>query len=1548
MPLDPVVKERLERWRDKLVDLTRSNRLLAWRPRKTSVVEVVEEDPAEVVGLLEAGKRLAFDAVEGEGAAGEGPRSRAGDRRLQTSLDEETLGRVLLRLYRESRASARDQGFNTLHLAVGALAFTTPGDPEPWRAPLWLVPVQLVRRGARSALELEAYDEDARVNPALLLKLEKDLGIAALPPEGGEGFEQVREAFRALAAGRPGWEVEDAMGLGLFSFAKLALYRDLLEQEEEVGAHPLVQALARGGAGPGAPEAPLPGPADVEARSDPAGTYQILDADSSQQAAVLAANEGRSFVLQGPPGTGKSQTIANVIAEALAAGRTVLFVSEKMAALEVVKKRLDDAGLGDSCLELHSRKASKKEVVASLERAWRRHGREEEPPPIPFAELRELTDALRGYVEALHAPRGTSRYSAFEVFGHAVELDAVPECPAELPNVLDLERDRLLAVQRLLEDAKAARVRVEPVARHPWRASALDALGVGTLDEVRRGANRLGAALDDAGQAAAGLAARLGLPEPGTAGASEALVPLARHLLATPRPPAAWLARAWRGTSPRALGALEVAEARRALEAALRSRYAEGVLDLDPAPLVERAAAKGLFGWWRRRGVRRRLAAHLAPGARVDLAADVQALATRRRLDAEVEEGRGILEEAFGDLWAGRRSDVQDLLAKARWVAGLHAVRPAGSDVSPAVLALAAGEGLPDLERAATRLADALRHLAEQKARMLELARLDEAEAFPGRWADAPLHDLRDVVSAWAEGTDRLPPWCAWRAARGRAEAEGLRRYLDAFDAVGLPSSRLVDAWFRAFWRAFADLLLVTVPPLEGFDGTLHQARVERWRRLDRQQAAAARSRARARLLAALPSPTVGGIADSEVGILKRELQKQRGHLATRLLFERVPNLLRALKPCLMMSPLSVATYLPPGPSFDLVVFDEASQIVTEDAVGAISRGRQVIVAGDTKQLPPTSFFERALATEDEDAPEEGTTDLQSVLDEAEAGALPEIPLRWHYRSRDESLIAFSNEHFYENGLVTFPHAARDADDLGMSFVHVEDGVYHPGRGLHGGTNPREAEVVAAKVLEILDARPDDSVGVVTFSTAQRDAVLDALEVLRRADDRHEARFADDADEVVFVKNLEAVQGDERDVILFSVGYGPDAQGRFAMRFGPLNQEGGDRRLNVAVTRARKQVIVHASFLPDVLDVERAPGRGPRLLKAYLEAARRGLALAPPTGEGAQVPRLVGALARALRERGLGVETGVGRSAFRVDVAVRHPDHPERFLLAVLTDGPAYARAATTRDRERTREEALMRLGWHVHRVFAPDWIRSPATVLAQVLDAVDRARSAPGAPEVPAVEPVDASAEEPPATPDEPIEEAPLPGLLEYRPANLKPRGPAAEFHVVPIARVAAALDEVVRAEGPIHVDLALRRVATAWGVARAGSRVTERVEEATRRLVAEGKALKRGDFLHDPAAGPVVARRPAGGVLRDVEHVPPEEIADVLRRLVDAHLSVPRESLVKEAARVLGHARVRERTAAAIDAILGGLVESGALRQADDRLTLGVPATGAEQRPA
>jgi hypothetical protein len=610
-----------------------------------------------------------------------------------------------------------------------------------------------------------------------------------------------------------------------------------------------------------------------------------------------------------------------------------------------------------------------------------------------------------------------------------------------------------------------------------------------------------------------------------------------------------------------------------------------------------------------------------------------------------------------------------------------------------------------------------------------------------------------------------------------------------------------------------------------------------------------------------------------------------------------------------MMSPLTVSHFLSPAQQFDLVVFDEASQVPPQDAINCIYRGKQLIVAGDTRQLPPTPFFQVADADESwSEEVEDQTEDMESILDSCEA-LLARHPLQWHYRSRHEDLIAFSNQHVYDGLLLTFPAADTRSPHKGVRFIHVPEGLYERGRA---AVNRPEARTVAERVIQHLE-RGKTSVGVIAFSVSQATAIAEELDRIRVLHPELEAQFSDDRLDGVFVKHLESVQGDERDVILFSVGYGRDPDGKFLMNFGPLNKEGGFRRLNVAITRARELVEVVSSVRSSDFTLSDSASRGARLLREYVRYAEAGGHASEIDVDDDYDSTLEAAVAAAVRDLGVMPVPRVGVGSFRVDIGIRDESQGDQFLLGVETDGESYRATPTARDRDRLREEVLTKLGWRIHRVWSLDWVQNREAELHRLVEALEEARaSMPSDASIEAedVPPVREREERIVEDVREALDAGRLTWVVPYKRLELPRQNDHYEFHEsVNRDKQRDLLIHLLEIEAPVHVDYAISRLAQAWGLRRAGHRVQLAGRTAVKMAIRRGAAEQRGDFLWRPQQELEVVREPDWEdqrTFRDISFIPPEEIDLAFAKLIEAGGGDTGGDLIPEVARVLGFDRV------------------------------------------
>ena len=1330
---------RIERWQRKLLDLSLRNRLLNFRDSKQTLPLRCPD-----VGALEdafaAGRKFRGLSLKDENPIGnrsvspedaqrieeEVVRDAFERRQVVVPLTGQDMNNRFLTLYRRARSDMQEGGTNTLFLAAGFLRWKkTEGDTRTYRAPILLVPVKLERRSAHSAYRIAHHGDDVQINSTLLEFLKRDFDLrvpelaGTLPrDESGIDVPLIFEILRRKVRDVAGFQVVEDIALSTFSFAKYLMWKDLVDRTDQLRANRLVGHLidgsehAYGESGSNPPVVPC----EIDRRRAPRDLLTPLPADSSQLAAVLAASEGRDFILVGPPGTGKSQTITNMIAQCLGEGKTVLFVAEKSAALDVVHRRLVASGLGEAVLDLHSNKADKKSVIAQLGRGWDRESSSIEAQWIELTDkLRVFRDWLNAYVQALHA-RGSPGFSVFDALGRIASGKAPFELSFASRDAHDKQSYKRLVVlvaeldriHKAVGDGPALSLVGSEEWSFQWEA---EILGSGqvfreALDRLRRAEHRLARVLglrpdpNVEAQRRTRLMALASRAEPG-----------AFDLSSVPDMPLAMLvaeAKAFVRNVQGLGAATSETEASYSLDAVRR-------MPLDELDAGWREAETKIWpaSALARRKVRKLLQTFADSGA-ADPAVDLEVLFKIRERDAAIcESAVAPIAQTHGGLDATR---------------AIHAVRQA-IELRPAVANLNTDVDDPvRFESAVSQLVsgsggsvvNALKVYLGAEEAVAECARSFVRKG--GVVSDeSSVTDLeRGLETLMAERT-RLPDWVLWvRASRSARRAE-LGPIVEALES-GMIDGAAVKEFERAYAAWWLPLAMDASPALRGFTRSRHETAIEAFRKLDDAAARLASVEVMRRIAHGLPARH-GVPRKSELGVLRHQLGLTRPSVSIRALLESLPNTFRKLAPCVLMSPLSVAQYLPAGQAaFDVVIFDEASQITTWDAIGAIARARQTIIVGDPKQLPPTNFFGRA-DDDDEDLPEV-ERDLPSILDEVHAAGVRPYELKWHYRSRDEALIAFSNHFYYGGGLVTFP--APTTGSKALEF-HKVNGTYARGGGRVNEVEAKSIAALAKTRLTAWLAVPEEerhTLGVITFNAEQQSLIQDLLDEMCRENPGLEWFFADDREEPVIVKNLENIQGDERDVMLFSVTFGPDLEGKLTMNFGAINGTGGEKRLNVAITRARREFHVFSSIRAEQVDLARTHAVGVRDLKWFLDYAERGSVALPSRDEGslgtAESP-FEEAVANALSAEGWDIRTQVGVSGFRVDLGVVHPDYTGSYIAGVECDGAQYHSSATARDRDKVRQAVLEGLGWTILRIWSTEWFRDPIGVTERVHAELER-----------------------------------------------------------------------------------------------------------------------------------------------------------------------------------------------------------------------------------
>lgn len=1557
------IRAQVDALKAKLLDLSLRNKMLNHRPSRRLGIQVVGESSREIHRMLvEEGKRMTFvgtddttavdtlplaldspnpaanvsaeHLVEDTGHALSHPVDQS-DTRLTTTESPSTLAEKLRTIQREAQLAKDELGINTLFITLGALEWSET-EQRSFKAPLIYVPVALDRT-ANGTIRVEHDGSDIGDNLPLRAKLnEFSLRLPNLSDDSP--LEMYFDEVKALVDVMPGWTVHcDDIYLGFFNYEKYAMFRDLGGEAWPDGRkpwnHPDVRALLGGGYS--AVDSPISDNTLLDDVRPVKEAYEVYDADSSQTLAMLRASAGFSMVIEGPPGTGKSQTITNVIAEAVAAGKKVLFVAAKRAAVDVVKRRLNDAGLGDMCLDLHdkltNRRAFYAEIRATLHRSLQVRGEEEK-----VKRLDDLRERLNAHSRAANEPIESAggKLTAFGAMANLARLPAeAPEdrdgrIPFEQLNQFTHEEIRasLHAVRALQDRLRAIGV---PTQHAFWKCTIAyvdPALRLDLEAETQATATALQSAADALRSAANALMLQI----PPTAEDVRVLrVCAMRASEAPPHDGIPLTGIDWKATERPVRDAIEMLRTRNLLIQERMPQIVEQALDADLTDVL-RAYDNHAAHWYRsvvgqfrsaQRTLRRLLTAAApknAPGQH-SLVRDVINI---QRLTTTLREHEAILRNCLGVQWQGPTTDPEVLDRLLSWILELCSDIESGNLPHGILDFLSGGRTLHSVMEA---VEEAERQAEAAIQHYLEVARL---LGFPSGGCRDERWDILDArIRTWRASLPSLPDFIAYTEARQLVQERGLAAVVKLADTWGLASSRLAECYLRSYYTGVLREVMRRRPELRSFDRIRHEQAIAEFCSLDDFKLRYNRACVRLAHHRQMPSfeHAVGNLQ-----LLKVQCELQRKQKPIRWIMQRAGEAVQRTKPVFMMSPLSVAIHLPPElPQFDIVVFDEASQIKPEDALSSIIRGKQVVVVGDTRQMPPTNFFDRIMADDgdgddDGDGPGLGQEarkleSILSMMSAATQGRTRRPDLRWHYRSLHPSLIQPSNEMFYENRLIVFPSPSADVRGahVGVVFHHHPDTTYEAGDKKR--VNRREADIVADAVCKHVRECCGESLMVAAMNKPQADLIFDEVARRERMDPAAFAAFrAAHPFEPLDIKNLENVQGDERDVVFISVTYGRDASGVIRQHFGPLLGDGGERRLNVLISRARRRCEVFSNIIADDVRVD-SPSVGLVALKKYLAYAASGnLGVSVPTGDPEESP-FEEEVSAVLRARGYEVHTQVGCEGYRIDLAVVHPDRPGSYLLGIECDGATYHRARSARDRDKLRQRVLEHRGWNLHRIWSPDWWQNRDGEIERLVEAIEQARAA-----LPRTEETLTTRE---PTINVQVSMGDRPRQATTRPYSQAPR-PTTMASEDDVRRYMLS---VVREEGPIVHELLIARLREAAGYGRAGRNIRTWLENMVASALQGQQFCVAGDAYYATNSQLETPRDWSGrpGAERKSELVPELELAAALRGVVAAAFGIDSSAAIAEAFRVLGFRRVSDDAMARGAAVLDQLVNARELNR-------------------
>lgn len=1532
-------------WERKLLDLSLRNNLLNTRITNNTL-QLISANVSELEDALAAGVEFQilpkpedwdnplmsegiYQALNASNPIIDLVKGELKQKHLYSYLNDESLRLALTRLYRSSRLALEENGANTLYLAVGLLKwFETPSSTRPRFAPILLLPIEIIRKSAAKGFMIRSRDEDTALNITLLEMLRQDFGIGiggleTLPTdENGVDVAKVFNVFRRAIMSESRWDVEEQAILGNFSFSKFIMWNDIHNNADKLARNHIVASLISG---------KTEWDEDIADTDEinldeayPAGTVALpIGADSSQFEAICTAVDNKSFILHGPPGTGKSQTITNIIANALYNGKKVLFVAEKMAALQVVQRRLEAIGLAPFCLELHSNKTKKSYILEQLKRTTEIVKRKPaEEFRVKAQQLNDLRRELNGYVQAVHRmyPAGVSLYDCFTRYAAVGSATTTVRLSDEVIEAATPDSVANLAVTAA-EYRSAARVCGSP-ATHP-----LAGIGVSDYSATLR---------SEAGERLKDLYTGIGSYQTTLEDVAKVLKYNLDNLSAEQKVHLDGILKILLESEAIPVGLLESPSAailydvisatvecgreRDGARSALLRDFSDGILAWEYASWEARwreSATK----WWLprvlgRMKVKKQLKA-FARGRKSFNTDEVTAMFAQldiyARCQSQLESQAGQLAPVLGPLWDVNHADWD------RVGGGSEAVRELNRLILLMTQDLSAAAALKSSISAALGCGlSAFRELNGAKL-LTALECGERVDAKAGRLqellvtrplSELSLLELKDTAVRWADNIGLLRDKAAYNLQRARMIDAGLGAIVTALETDEIGEEEIEDCFSRSFYRGYAEYILSKEHDLNSFHGMLFDEKLERFRQFSAEFERLTREELYARLATNLPALQKEAAQSSEVGILQRNIRNGGRGTSIRRLFDQIPDLLTRMCPCMLMSPISVAQYIDAERvPFDLVIFDEASQMPTSEAVGAIARGQNVIVVGDPKQMPPTSFFNTNTFDEDNADKE----DMENILEDCLALTMPSKYLRWHYRSRHESLIAFSNIKYYDNRLYTFPSPDDLTTKVGWQYV---EGVYDRGRSRQ---NRAEAEAVVAEIKKRLSAPegPLRSIGVVTFNTNQQSLIEDLLTDLFSANPDLEA-VAGQSEEPIFIKNLENVQGDERDVILFSIGYGPDKDGRIALNFGPLNRDGGGRRLNVAVSRARYEMKVFSTLKSEQIDLNRTSADGVADLKAFLEYAEKGrdFIAGNSARESNSADALVESVAAELRTRGHNVRTNIGCSGYKIDVGVVDPAEPDKYLLGVLFDGHSYGSSRTANDRVVTQHSVLRQLGWQLYRVWSMDWWENQAKTIDAIEAAIAKAKEKPVAKPKPQPAKAEVRADSAPIKAAPAPEKDEDPYVLPYKQClQMSVHLSSDEFSSGEFDnRILKRMGAIVAAEAPISKNLLGRRVIVSYGITRMSPRVSAHFDELLKQTIFVQSGTD-APFFWNPGQDPEAYANYRPDSSREALDIAPEEMAVAVVRILKDQMSLPLDGLRKEVAQTFHFSRLTENVTTSVN---------------------------------
>jgi superfamily I DNA and/or RNA helicase/very-short-patch-repair endonuclease len=1505
--------EKIENWKKKLLDLGKKNRMLNFKENKTSTLKILYPDADKIFESL-------FDSViyEIEYCADEGQTKKTETKKLKSKKISKLLcdknqvdgKKILYRLRSKAKNAIEEQGINLLYLAFGFLEWKEAEHGEVFKSPLLLVPVNIKIDSLYYPYNISIYEEEAIVNPTLKYKMKESFNIDL--PEFDHDDDRTITEYLTLIRNliqKSDWTVNSEVHLGFFSFAKLNMYMDLNNNKNVIVENPLIKGLCgeiieSNGFNP---EKVL----ELDDIFKAENSFCVVDADSSQLEAIYYAAQGKSFVLQGPPGTGKSQTITNIIASCMVQGKNVLFVSEKMAALEVVYNNLKRVGLEDFCLQLHSHKANKKEVTNELCKALAKNKTEIEKGCLEnLEELENKKSSLNRYAEILHSNIEKLDCTVFELFGKISAYNKYPDITFAFKNIEELGKTELTVFQNLItEYINYSHIIGYNYKNHIHYGYINTDKSFDKQKKVEALYTALIAAIDNITEILDIIEVKFHL------NIKRYLVNLSMcnelfiSLSKLDKVKTNWFDKKENREINEKLTELnnKIHDFQKVYEDVKTIDKELINYDIDKLYHDYKYSYSGFLRTLKK-GYRKSLKFIKANTVNTNIKINYNnALELLKKIKIYKESVKYFndnemgFNSVIGDLYKKEKTDCKLIQFQLNNIFNIiPLINKYGDEDFVSVICRLNKKLINDLSNEYIKKYNILKILFD------ELKQLYDIKVFNYNIQD--LQEVKNRLSQSKTYINNLVDWINFYKLYQQLENNMLADFIDEAIIKNINEADLMGTFLKKFYYLWVDEINRKEDLLQNFSREKQDELVKVFCEKDKLQFKIAQYRIREILSQNRPNTNMVS-QNSEVSILLREGEKKRNLMPIRKLFMQIPNLIYKLKPCLLMSPMSVSSYISSNNTeFDTIVFDEASQIFPEDALGAIYRGRQLIIVGDREQLPPTNFFNAGIADGEFDKEEDEDNDIasfESILDVGNT-FLNRIRLKWHYRSRYEDLITFSNRKIYKSELVTFPSSHKKLVDTGVEYIYVENGIYDRSTSR---SNKAEAIKILKLVITHFIQYPKRSIGVVAFSEAQAEAIDNEIANYRKHDSSFDSFFKEDIREPFFVKNIESVQGDERDTIIFSIGYAKDKNGKMYMNFGPLSREGGERRLNVAITRAKINIKLVGSIQPTDIDSENA-NLGVRLLRSYIEFAKNGVHMLDKekiTGNNINNEHETSfekEIYDFLINNGFKIDKQVGSSGYKIDMAVHHPEKYGQYVLGIECDGATYKECKTARDRDRLRKEVLTRLNWKMYRIWSTDWVKRRETEKRKLLEAIKKA--------ILEIE-----------TPAEVLSEIAVTKAEEVTERKIIDNNKPFEFKKYKIknwddcknSTPEDTLIEIIKTESPVCEELLLKRMCGMYGREKITSYVKEQFH-LTWNKCANSEVKKIYNFYFWDKQEKIEFRIPdVNDEPRKIEQIYIDELIDGILIITKANIGITKEGLISETAKKLGYKKTSEQMSTHIE---------------------------------